>query len=80
MTKITETEQRAVFIILRTRRTAAGEYIPCIVKEGERGYFITDWSWGTDFAAAEELASQRNAAAGINENEALRIVCSSMFN
>ncbi len=49
-----------------------------IVKEGEAGYYLTDWFWGKDIKKAQKIANARNYRAGISEEEALGIICESM--
>jgi len=71
--------QRLAIIILETERTADGQYIPCIVKEGERGYYRTDWAWGKDKKIAEACATSRNERSGLSEDDVTTIVGSSMF-
>ena len=73
------TAQRMVYMVLETQRTPAGGYIPCIVKEGEKGYYTTDWDWGTDIEVASRLATERNETMGIGRKEAYKIICRSMF-
>jgi len=72
-------QERMVYIILETQRTPQGGYIPCIVKEGEKGYYKTDWDWGDNKIIAEELAEKRNEAMGLHKYEAHKLVCRSMF-
>lgn len=68
-----------VYVILETVRDTDGGYIPCIVKDGETGYYKTDWNWGTDLDIAEELADEKNEAMGFSAEEVDRIVMDSMF-
>ncbi|VVB60566.1 Uncharacterised protein [uncultured archaeon] len=55
-----------------------GEYVACIVKEGEKGYFTTDWRWGTDRQKAQKQADEYNAKMGITKKEAMRLTFQSM--
>lgn len=70
--------QRMVYFIQPTLVTEDGQYIPCIAKENESGYYKTDWAWGSNLEEAEKLAAQKNASLGISEKEAMKIVLSSM--
>ena len=69
---------RFVYTILQTEMTKKGEYIPCIVFDGYRGYFRTDYHWGTDLDHAEACAEAKNKRMGINKKDAIRIVLLSM--
>lgn len=64
--------QRLIYVILETERDPEG-YIPCIVKEGETGYYRTDWNWGTDLAHAREIAKRMNERMGIDAQTAEQI-------
>ena len=75
---MTKTTKKMVYTILETQTTSEGEYIPCIVKEGESGYYLTDWAWGTDIEVARELADKRNETMGIDKKEANKIILQSM--
>jgi hypothetical protein len=57
-----------------------GEYIPCIVKENESGFYRTDWHWGKDIELARECAKQKNEALELSEKDVEQIIMSSMFN
>lgn len=46
--KENKVKPRRAYILLETVKTAKGEYIPCIVEEGSKGYWKTDWAWGID--------------------------------
>ena len=72
------TEPRRAYFILEPIKNKDGEYIPCIVTEGERGYHMTDWHWGTDIDIAEQCCEDKNKLLGITEEEAMKIVFSSM--
>lgn len=55
-----------------------GNYQPFYVKEGEDGYFPTDFHWGKDFSIAKRCAREYNEKIGINEKEAITLVLKSM--
>lgn len=74
-----DTQPRAVFFVQETVTTPQGEYIVCIAKENEKGYYLTDWKWGKDFEAATRLANERNTKGGIDEKEAHKIIMSTIF-
>ena len=77
--RLENSNQKFAFTILDTAKSEDGQYIPCIVKEGEGGYYLTDWTWGKDKRLAVEMAKERNETMGIDEKTALRLVCESMF-
>ena len=64
-----------------------GGYIPSAVYEGEsghyplvgRGEFAMPWVWGDDYEKATKIAIEHNARMGISEEEADKILTSSMF-
>jgi len=68
---------RIAYTIVETERTDDGHYIPCIVKEGETGYWRTTWRWGKDKAIAEKIAEERNEKMGISKEDAMRLVLQS---
>lgn len=69
---------KCVYFIQETATDKNGEYIPCIARQGETGYYLTDWHWGKDRAAAEWCCDEKNAALGISKREAIIIVLQSM--
>jgi hypothetical protein len=71
-------EQKMAVIIVDTEKDRHGEYIPCIVKKSERGFFPTSWRWGTDKEKAQKLADDYNAKLGINRTEAMQLTLESM--
>lgn len=75
---ILTTEPREAFFVLQSITDENGEFIACIAREGEKGYFKTDWLWGKDFAIAEECAKGRNTIRNISEDEAAQIVAITM--
>ena len=72
------TEPRRAYFILEPIKNKDGEYIPCIATEGEKGYHMTDWHWGTDLDHAEDCCDDKNKLLGITKEEAMKIVLSSM--
>lgn len=48
-----------------------------IIKEGERGYYLTDWKWKKEFA--EEARDAKNAQLGLTPEEANKMLIASMF-
>jgi len=64
--------------ILETEMAENGEYIPCIVKKGEGGYWKTNWSWGTDLELARKCAKKYNTKLGITEEQEFEMVLESM--
>ena len=72
-------DQKAVYFIQETVKTPEGGYIPCIAIEGESGYYLTDWDWGTDLELAEECAKKKNERLGIDDQTAQKIILGTMF-
>ena len=70
-------EPRMAYFINEAQKNEEG-YIPCIAKEGEKGYYITSWSWGRDKTQAEKIADRMNEKMGINKEEAMNIIMSTM--
>ena len=56
-----------------------GEYIVCVAVECVKGFWKTDWHWGTDLDLAEKCATDKNGRLDLTEKDAARIVCSTMF-
>ena len=69
---------KTAYAILPTLKADNGEFIPIIVKEGETGYYKTDWTWGKDIDEAEKFARAKNRAMGISDATAQRLVIASM--
>jgi hypothetical protein len=70
--------KRMAVIIIETEKDSHGEYIPCLVKEGESGYYITTWTWGSDKKEAEKFAEDYNRKLGISRQEAIELTLASM--
>jgi hypothetical protein len=51
----------AVYFLQETERSEDGGYVPCIAKKGEKGFYRTDWDWGTDKEAAQGYCSRKNS-------------------
>lgn len=68
---------KAAYVIMEAERTGDG-FIPCIVKEGETGYYRTDWNWGNDLETAQEIANKKNTALGLDQAEVNRLILQSM--
>jgi len=68
---------KTAYAILPTLKADNGEYIPIIVKEGETGYYPTDWTWGKDLKEAEKLARAKNRAMGVSDADAQRLILQS---
>ena len=58
------TEKKHAIVILETCKDDMGNFIPCIVKENETGYYTTDWEWGSDLIEANRLAVEYNERLG----------------
>jgi len=68
---------RMAVVILEGERRF-DQYVPCIAKEGIKGYYRTDWLWGEDKAHAEATAKEYNRRLGLTEKDAIAIVLSTM--
>jgi hypothetical protein len=71
--------QLVAYVIIETEKDDNGEYIPCIVKDGEKGYYKTDYRYGTDYNHAKECVDALNRKLGLSEREVMRLSCESMF-
>lgn len=72
-----ELPEMCVFI-METVKTEKGEFIPCIAKRGETGYYKTDWAWGTVLADAKRIADEYNERLGISQKQAVMLQISTM--
>lgn len=66
------------YFVMQSRQDGAGNYQALVAVEGERGYYLTDWFWGSDFKVAEQIADKKNAAMGVSKKKAAKIILSSM--
>ncbi len=64
---------------METEVDGNGEYIPCIVKENEPGFYRTDWRWGKDIQLARKCAKKKNMALELTEEDVDKIIASSML-
>jgi len=71
-------ERNSVYFINELERDKDGGYIPCIAVQGEKGYYKTDWNWGTDLVIANQIADEKNAVLGFTPLEAFKIVLGTM--
>ena len=71
--------ERIVFFVLESQINDKGEFKALIAVEGKKGYYTTDWFWGTDLATAEAVADARNDRMGISIIEAFKIVAFTMW-
>lgn len=71
-------EQRVAYFVKESITNENGEYIPCIAKENEQGYYKTDWTWGTNFEIAEECANDKNEMLGLSRNDINDIIASTL--
>ncbi len=70
--------ERLAIIIVDDQKTPRGEFIPCIVREGERGFYTTNWVWGKDREKAQQIADECNLRAGITKEVAMQLTLESM--
>ena len=71
-------EGRVAYFVLESVTNAQGEFIALIAREGEPGYYKTDWTWGKDLELAEKAAARKNELLGLSQEDAYKIVLSSM--
>lgn len=71
-------EKKMAVIIVDDQKTKKGEYIPCIVKEEEQGYWLTSWHWGKDRDVAQKLADDYNARLELSKEEVMQLTLESM--
>jgi len=72
------TEDQTCYFIMETETDEQGNYIPCIAKEGETGFYRTDWQWGKDLELARECADDMNEKMGVTKTQAMIIQLRSM--
>lgn len=72
------TEKRKVYFLMDSQRNEKNELIVLIAVENESGYYKTDWLWGTDIGVAEKIAREKNEKMGVSEDEAYKVVLSTM--
>jgi hypothetical protein len=70
--------KKMVYFINELARGEDNGYIPCIAVEGEKGYYKTDWNWGSNLELASQIADEKNAALGFTPKEACMIVLGTM--
>jgi hypothetical protein len=70
--------ERIAFFVLENQVNDKGEFRALIAAEGTKGYYTTDWFWGTDFATASAIADAKNDRMGISITEAFKIIASTM--
>lgn len=71
--------ERLVYFIMETEITADGQFIPCIAREGTKGFYRTDWAWGKNKEQAQKWCDERNQVMGINRLEAAKIQLQTML-
>jgi len=71
-------KERIAFFVLENQVNDKGEFRALIAAEGTKGYYTTDWFFGTDFATACAVADARNDRMGISISDAFRIIASTM--
>lgn len=72
------TRQKIVYGVMETMVDKDGNYVPFIVKEGEKGYYPTDFHWGKKFEIAKRCAREQNEKMGISEREAMELILASI--
>lgn len=80
MKNIEPPQQRVCYALLPSElaNPRATHVTPIIVKEGESGFYKTDWSWAKEFA--ETALNNKNAGLGITPAEADEMLVKSIFN
>jgi hypothetical protein len=61
------------------QRDGLVHYYPAVVRYCEKGYFRTDWDYGTDFHLAKLAIEQLNTERGFTSEQVEMVVISSMF-
>ena len=72
--------QRLAYIIVDTQKDENGEFIPCIIKEDETGYYPTDYHWGTDKKVAQKCADDLNRNMGLTKEDVIDLLLGSLRN
>lgn len=67
------------YVIPVTHYDSEKGYRVGIAKQGEKGYYLTDWFWGHDYEQAQKIADEKNIRMCGSLDEANKIICSSMF-
>jgi hypothetical protein len=70
--------RRMAYLILEGVRAKDGGYVPCMAREGEKGYYLTNWNYGLDKIIAEKCIDNLNRRMGLSEEDVTTIVLSSM--
>lgn len=84
MSDAKEPPKRAIIIVESCKKEMvsgfpkSAQYVPCLVIEGETGYFLTSWLWGTDLDTAREIADEYNAKAGLTPDDVMKLTAQSM--
>ena len=65
-------------IIVDGVKDDGGNVIPCVVIDNEKGYHLTNWSWGKDIEVAKKLADEYNEKLGVSKEDVNRLVLQSM--
>ena len=69
-------DSRLAYFIMLTQTNERGEFIPLIAKEGQPGYYLTDWTWGRNQDIAETLCRERNTKMGLSKKDVDQIITS----
>lgn len=69
---------KKICVVILEVKDKRGNYVPCIVKENETGYFLTDWQWGKDKELAQKLADEYNEKLGVSKKEVIELTLKSM--
>lgn len=69
---------RTAYFLLESQMNDTGEFRALIAVENENGYYKTDWFWGNDIEVAREIAQKKNETMGVSQEEASKIVLSTM--
>ncbi len=71
-------EGKSAYFIMETERFPDRGYRALIAKEGELGFYKTDWNWGEDKKEAQDICDEMNHGLGIDRKEAMIIQLCSM--
>ena len=70
--------KRYCYFIFESMKDEQGNYRPGIAVDGEPGYYVTDYDYGTDFMFAQMGVDKANEKIGVSVDDAMDIVATSM--
>ena len=70
--------ERMAYMIMDSQKTKDGEYIPLIIKEGEAGFYLTDWKRGKDKRIAQKCCDDMNEKLGLTQKDVAELILMSL--